>query len=162
MRTPGSPEELEQLRLVAGRMFELDLKTKQIAHAVGRDEQTVRAWRRAWKARGMQALKAKVHPGPKRRMTDEQWHAVIDLLGHPPRHYGLDAYLWTAALIGRLIQQKFGVSYHHDYVGEMLHKFRFSPQRPAKQARERDQAAIDRWVNIEWPALLKKASGATG
>lgn len=147
--------------MVAARMFELDLPTDEIAHVVAKDDQTVRRWKRQWKAGGVEALKARPHPGSPPRLSRERWLEVIDLLGRPPRDYGFDAYLWTAALIGRLIEQKFNVTYHHDYVGEMLHKFNFSPQRPAKMARERDEAAIARWREVEWPALVKKVDAAT-
>lgn len=62
--------------------------------------------------------------------------------------------------MARLIAEKFGVSYHHDYIGEMLHQLGWSCQRPAKQARERDDEAIERWRQVEWPAFLKKVARA--
>jgi transposase len=147
--------------MVAAKLFELKRPTTEIAHAVSRDAQTVRRWRREWKAAGVEALKARPHPGPKPRMTAEQWHELIGLLAKPPKDYGFDAYLWTAALIGKLIEQRFKVKYHHDYVGEMLHHFNWSPQRPAKQARERDEAAIEQWRTVEWVDLLKKVAPPT-
>ena len=72
-------------------------------------------------------------------MTDDQWRELTGLLGDGLRAHGFDAYLWTAALIGKLIEQRFGVSHHHDYVGEMLHKFGWSPQRPANQPIHRER-----------------------
>lgn len=143
--------------MVAARLFELGRPTSEIAHAVDRDAQTVRTWRRAWKAGGAEALKARRHAGPTPKMSEAQWRELIGLLGDGPRAHGFDAYLWTAALIGELIERRFGVSYHHDYVGEVLHRYGWSPQRPAKQARERDEASITRWREVEWPGLLKKA-----
>ena len=161
MRKPKSLAELEQLRMVACRLFELDRPTDEIAHAVASSPQTVRDWRRRWKAGGVEALKASVHPGPRPRMSQTQWGEVIGLLGAGPQAQGFDAYLWTAAMIGQLIERKYGVKYHHDYVGQMLHRYGWSPQRPAKQARERDEAAIAQWREVEWVALLKKASSLT-
>lgn len=146
--------------MVAARMFAMDRPTAEIAAAVASDDQTVRRWRRLWRAGGVEALKASRHRGPKPRMSRTQWESLIGLLGQPPRHYGFDAYLWTAALIGGLIEQRFGVKYHHDYVGQMLHQMGWSPQRPAKQARERDEAAIRRWREEEWERLKKKASSS--
>ena len=48
--------------------------------------------------------------------------------------------------IREVIRRHFGVSYHPDHVRKLLrHKLRFSPQKPRRQARERDEEAIRRW-----------------
>jgi transposase len=159
-RRHGKPKELEQLRMVAARMFEMDRPTREIAKAVGRDDQTIRAWRRAWRARGIDGLRAKPHPGREPKLTAAQWQRVLSMLGRSPRDFGYDAYLWTTTLMARLIRDQLGVAFHHDYVGEMLHKLGWSCQRPAKRAKERDDAAIARWVGVTWPDLLKKAATA--
>jgi transposase len=162
MRIHGSPKELEQLRLVAARLFELKRPTQEIAKATDRDDQTIRAWRRAWNRGGVEALKAKAHPGRVPKLSATQWQEVLSMLACSPKEHGYDpAYLWTTTLIARLIRDRFGVTYHHDYVGEMLHHLGWSCQRPAKRARERDERAIATWRRREWPALLKKvATGA--
>jgi transposase len=157
-RRHGKPRELEQLRLVAARMFEIDRPTKEIATAVDRDEQTVRAWRRVWQARGMEGLRAKPHPGRVPKLSGAQWQLVLSMLARPPQEHGYaHAYLWTTALMARLIKREFGVDYHHDHVGEVLHRLGWSCQRPATWAKERDDAAVARWAAVEWPMILKKA-----
>ena len=159
-RRHGTPKELEQLRLVAARMFEMDRPTKEIATAVGRDEQTVRAWRRVWRASGVGGLAAKPHPGRAPKLSAAQWQAVLSMLLRSPRDFGYDAYLWTTTLMARLIWDRRGVAFHHDYVGEMLHKLGWSCQQPAKRAKERDEAAVQHWRDAIWPDLLKKAATA--
>jgi transposase len=142
-------------------MFELGRPTCEIAKVVDRDDQTVRAWRRTWKAGGLDALKAKPHPGRVPKLSSEQWQEVLAMLERSPQEHGYDAYLWTTNLMARLIKEKFAVDYHHDYVGEMLHKLGWSCQKPTKVARERDEAAIARWKSQVWPDLLKKVGTAT-
>jgi transposase len=160
-RRHGKPAELEQLRLVAARMFEMGRPSREIATATGRDEQTIRAWRRVWRKAGVDGLRAKPHPGRAPKLTAEQWQAVLSMLLRPPRDFGYaDAYLWTTTLMARLIWDHFGVDFHHDYVGEMLHKLGWSCQRPAKRAKERDEAAIQHWRDVTWPDLLKKVATA--
>jgi transposase len=160
-RRHGKPKELEQLRLVAARMFEMDRPTKEIATAVGRDEQTIRAWRRAWRASGVDGLRAKPHPGRTPKLSAEQWQEVLSMLLRSPREFGYaDAYLGTTTLMARLIWDQLGVAFHHDYVGEQLHRLGWSCQRPAKRAKERDGAAIQHWRDVTWPDLLKKAATA--
>jgi transposase len=157
MRRHGSPKELEQLRMVAARLFELQRPTKEIAAAVGRDEQTVRAWRRAWGAAGVEALRAKSHPGPVPKLSPQQRQDVLTMLGHAPAEYGYDdAPLWTTTLVARLIYDSYGVEHHHDYVGELLHALGWSYQTPTKRARERDDEAVAAWRRRDWPGHLKK------
>jgi transposase len=145
------------LRMVAGRLFEMNRPTEEIAKAVDRDDQTIRAWRRAWRQGGTDALKAKRHPGRAPKLSASQWRQFIAMLSQSPQAHGYAAYLWTTPLMARLIKAQFGVDHHHDYIGEMLHKLGWSCQRPTKRARERDEEAIARRRAHEWPELLKKA-----
>ena len=35
--------------------------------------------------------------------------------------------LWTTARIAEVIQRKFGVQYHRDHVGRLMHRLQWSP-----------------------------------
>ena len=59
-------------------------------------------------------------------------------------------------MIADLILREFGVAYHHDHVGVILKEMGFTHQKPARRARERDEAVIDSWRRETWPGLLKK------
>src|SRR4051812_35237762 len=107
MRRHGSPAELEQLRFVAARMFAMDRPTKEIACALDRDDQTIRAWRRAWEKDPVDGLKAKTHEGRTPKLSKQQWQQVLVELGRSPQEHGYDAYLWTTTLMARLIKEKF-------------------------------------------------------
>jgi transposase len=52
-----------------------------------------------------------------------------------------------------VIQLEFGVSYHPRHVGRLCQAIRWSPQKPARRARQRDEAAITRWQEEAWPAI---------
>lgn len=66
--------------------------------------------------------------------------------------------LWTTRRIAELIRQKFGVSLHHDHVGRFLHKvLHWSPQKPRKKARERNEAAIAHWQRVTFPEIVQAA-----
>ncbi len=157
MRTNGSPELLEQRRQIAARMFRRGDASESIAEVLAVDPQTVRAWRREFDAGGLDALLAKPHPGPKCKLTDEQKQHLLTLLEQPPSAYGFDAYLWTTKRITRLILDRFGVEYHHDHVGVILHQLGYSYQKPALRPRERDEQAIEGWRTETWPAIAKRS-----
>jgi transposase len=153
MRKEGSPEVLEERRRIAGRLFEQDFEPQDIAHIVNVHPQTVREWRRQYEAGGIEALAAKPHPGPECKLTVEQKQQLLTRVAQPPTHYGYGVHLWTTQLIARLIKEQFGVTYHHDHVGVIMHQLGYSYQKPVKRAKERDEAKIEQWRTVEWPAI---------
>jgi len=54
-----------------------------------------------------------------------------------------------------VIEQVTGVHYHPGHVWRVLQKMRWSLQRPAKQAKERNAEAVEEWKGETWPALKK-------
>jgi transposase len=145
--------------MIAANMFEQELETRVIAKSLTVAEQTVRKWRRAFAATGRDGLRSHKHAGPAPRLDAEQATRLAELLEKTPAECGLDRYLWTQQLIADLIEREFGVSYHHDHVGVILRRIGFSHQKPARRARERDEAGIQAWRKEAWPDLFKKAPG---
>ena len=99
MRRTADPIVLEQQRFNAARMHELGLEPKLIAQSLGFDDQTVRRWIRAYQRGGTEALKARLHPGPRPRLSDAQKQQLLLLLEQPPGTYGaegLAGQLWTS------------------------------------------------------------------
>ncbi|MBC7784797.1 MAG: winged helix-turn-helix domain-containing protein [Burkholderiales bacterium] len=160
MRRTGSQAEWEKLRLIAANMFEQQLATGVIVATLKVDDQTVRRWRRAFKARGRPGLLSRKHAGRPSRMSPGQKRQLSELLLKKPIECGFDKYLWTQQLIADLIQCEFGISYHHDHVGLILKEMGFTHQKPMRRAKERDEARIDAWRREVWPGLLKKTPAA--
>jgi len=157
MRHAGTAEKLEERRLIAARMFERNMDSDQIALLVGVHGQSVRRWRREYLAGGLKALSARTHRGPPCRLDAEQKQELLELLAQGPEAHGYSAYLWTTQLMSQLILDRFGVTYHHDHVGVILHQLGYSYQRPTLQARERDEARIAAWRDETWPAIVKRS-----
>src|SRR5207253_6457752 len=67
--------------------------------------------------------------------------------------------LWTLPRVAVVIKRVTGVPYHPGHVWRVLGQLEWTLQRPAKRARERDEAAIRHWVTTRWPAV-KKTLGA--
>ena len=79
------------------------------------------------------------------------------LLGAQAAGFATD--LWTCPRVTELIEKQFGVRYHVDHVGRLLHALGWSPQRPERRAAERDEAAIQNWIKSDWPRIKKKRQG---
>jgi transposase len=157
MRKPASIEDLERVRMFAANMFERGMKPKDIAAILEVDDQSVRRWRRQFQAGGRDALRGRKAPGATPRLDDAQRRQLLNMLTQEPATQGFEAHLWTTKLIAQLIERTFGVRYHHDYVGTLLHDLGLSWQKPMRRARERDEQAVQQWRTREWPELFKKA-----
>ena len=76
-----------------------------------------------------------------------------------PLAHGYRTNLWTTARIVELIQRKYGVQHHGDHVGRLMHSLKWSPQKPERRALERDEKAIARWKQKDWPRIKKTLRG---
>lgn len=126
-----------------------------MAAFLGVHPETVAEWVRAHAASGDAGLAAKPHPGRKPFLTAAQEKQVLGWLADPPTKHGFRTDLWTARRVAGLIHQKFGVKFHPHYLREWLTKRDHTPQKPARRARQRDQAVIDQWLKTDWPRIKK-------
>jgi hypothetical protein len=59
------------------------------------------------------------------------------------------------ARVADVILRHFGVRYHPSQVWRILLALDWSPQKPQRLARERDEVAIARWRRVDWPRIKK-------
>jgi len=118
-------------------------------------------WYDGWRDGGRQALRAAGRAGRKPRLTPKQWAQVEGALRHGPGAHGFRTALWTLARVALVIQRVTGVQYHPGHVWRLLGALDWTLQRPAKRAKERNEAAVQHWVTTRWPAV-KKTLGAAG
>ena len=81
------------------------------------------------------------------------------LLVKGPLAQGYRTNLWTTARIAELVEREFGVRYHRDHIGRLMHGLGWSPQKPERRALERDEEEIARWKREEWPRIKKTPRG---
>ena len=78
-----------------------------------------------------------------------------------PKACGFARELWTLPMIKELIERELNVSYHDDHLSKFMRRLGLSVQKPMVRARERDEKAIKRFVEVEFPAIEKKRGDAT-
>jgi len=161
MRTPGDPFELERRRCLAVQRVIDGYSAEEVADFLGVDPRSVRRWVAAFERDGPQGLVARPVPGRPAKLTATQEKIVRRWLAGSPRDCGFTTDLWTCARLAQLIQEEWGVSLHPDYLSVWLRQRGFTPQKPRRRARERDEEAIARWLAVDWPRIKKKPGGAT-
>jgi transposase len=112
-----------------------------------------------YRTQGLAGLKAKPAPGRPRRLTLAQERQVLSWFRRSPRSFGFPTELWTAARVVEVIQRKFRKTFHPHYILQWLAQRRVTPQKPARQARERNERKVRRWLREEWPRIKKVRRG---
>ena len=145
----------EARRIQAWRLKQHGWSQRQIAEALGVSEGAVSQWMTRARDVGPEALRRRPPPGAPRRLSPEPRARLPELLHRGPTAYGVRGELWTRSRVAAIIRLEFGVSYHPRHVGRLLDVIRWSPQKPARRARQRDEAAIAQWRADTWPAIKK-------
>jgi transposase len=155
MRPTGSPEELERRRLRALALLKEGLLPVEVARRVGVDRRSVRRWKRAARRRGEAGVRARPAPGRPSKLDPEHRRRLEALLLEGAQAAGFHTELWTCPRVAELIERRFGVRYHVDHIGRLLHDLDWTPQKPTRKALEHDERAIRRWVKKVWPRVKK-------
>lgn len=123
----------------------------------------VNKWVALDKAGGLKALKPGRRGRPKGggRLNARQALRIRRLVvGKTPDQLKLPFYLWTRAAVVELIEQQYGVRVSLTTVGRYLQAWGLSVQKPLRRAYERNDAAIVRWLEEDYPAIARQARRA--
>ena len=146
----------------AADLFEHGIIPAEIARRVGVAHQVVSEWRKAWRRGGHEALRSAGPAGRKPKLRDGQLAEVANALAKGAGANGYLTDVWTLPRVAEVIEYVTGVSYHPGHVWYILrNQLRWSWQRPARQALERDETAIEQWVKQRWPQLKKEPGAST-
>jgi len=146
----------EYRRLRAWELKQQGWKQKDIAEALGVTPGAVSQWMQRAQAGGKEALRRRLAPGRAPRLSAEQREKLPALLGKGAEAYGFRGAVWTRKRVAQVIRRKFGVSYAPRHVGRLLKALGWTVQQPEERAAQRDEAAIQQWVAVEWPRIKKR------
>lgn len=139
-------------------MLDGSIGKTHLAESLGVSYTSVKNWWNVFEEGGenLEALAARKHTGRRRRMNRAQLRRLERMLLEGPLSFGFETDLWTTERVAKLIEEKFGISYHPDHVRKILHKsLGFSPQKPEGIARERDEKKRANWVKNVLPEIKK-------
>lgn len=149
---------LETIRRMAVRRVREGEAPSTVIKSYGLCRTSIYRWLRAEQAGGAEALQSRKHPGPTPTLTDKQKRQVRTwICGKDPRQYGFDFGLWTRRIVAELIVQKFKKKLSITSVGRLLAELQITPQKPLRRAYERDPEAVEKWKQVDYPKLRKRA-----
>jgi transposase len=151
---------LEARRLQAAKLFAQGESQAAVARALGVTTAATNHWHQAWQTEGRTGLRAAGRAGRKPRLEPKQWATIERGLRAGPAAHGFSTEVWTLPRVATLIERLTGVAHHPGHVWRLLRGMGWSLQRPARRARERDEAAIAQWKTRRWAQLKKTPAGA--
>jgi len=127
IRPQGSPQELQSKRERAIRLLEQGIAQAEIARRLNVDPRSVRRWKHDQRLGGWAALKAIPASGRPLKLTPGERQRLEKQLHKGARAAGFSTDLWTCPRVAEHIERAFGVRYHVDHVGRLLHAMNLSP-----------------------------------
>jgi transposase len=116
----------------------------------------VRRWKASYRTKGAKGVCAKPASGRPPKLEEKNVKKLEKALLKGSKVAGFPTDLWTCPRVAQLIYTLFGVRYHVDHIGRLLHALGWSPQKPERRAIERDEERIRQWIKVDWPHIKKK------
>jgi transposase len=155
-RSHDATDWKEGRRLRAWELSQAGWSQAAIAEALGVTPGAISQWLKRARQGGVAALYRRKAAGAKPQLTEEQRGWLPELLTRGAEAYGFLGDIWTRGRVAEVIWREFGVRYTPTHVGRILRACGWSLQKPTRRARQRDEEAIRRWQEEQWPEVKKK------
>ena len=140
----------------AAELFAQGRSQAEVARELDVSPQSASRWHAGWRAAGATALQSRGPTGRRPKVADGQLEGIERALLEGALAHGFATEVWTLDRIAVLIQGLTGVQLSNPSVWRLLRgRLGWTVQRPQRQAKERDEEAIQHWVAHEWPRIKK-------
>jgi transposase len=140
----------------AAELFAQGRTQAEVAAELGVSRQSASRWHARWQADGTAALRSRGPTGRPPKVPDTALDGIEQALLEGALAHGFATDVWTLERIAVVIQGLTGVALSNPSVWRLLReRLGWSVQRPQRQAKERDEEAIQHWVAHEWPRIKK-------
>jgi transposase len=140
----------------AAELFAQGRSQAEVARELDVSRQSASRWHAGWQAEGSRALQSRGPTGRSPRVPDGALDEIEQALLEGALAHGFATDVWTLDRIAVVIQGLTGVTLSNPSVWRLLRgRLGWSVQRPQRQAKERDEEAIQHWVAHGWPRIKK-------
>ncbi len=150
-----SHEVLEAYRYRAIELYQKGKSVQEIAFFFGIHRGSVSLWIKIWKENGKFALKSRKALGPEPKLNKEDKRQIISWLRRPAMEFGFETPLWDCKRIQTTIKRELNKTISISNLWGNLRRWKFTPQKPEKEALEKNPKAVKKWLNEEWPKIEK-------
>lgn len=154
-------EQLHERRKQVVRLHKKSMKVMQIVTMTGLSYPAVRATIDLFDVGGWAAIRPACRGrsrGDGRVLSPVQEEAIQrTIIDNRPEQLKMDFCLWSRAAVGQLIEQEYGIKLQVRSIGKYLTRWGFTPQKPIKRAYEQSPAAVQAWLEGEYPGIEERA-----
>jgi transposase len=151
-------EQQAERRQEGIRLLEKGQSQAEIARQLGVSPAAVCVWSQKLKKHGKESLAMQKATGRPPSLTKANKAELEKILKAGADAAGFESERWTQKRVRQVIEQKFGVQYHRNYIGRLLHDMGWSVQKPETRAMERDEELIRAWLSKDWARIKKSAA----
>ena len=154
------PEAQSALRQRAVKAVMDGMSQTKAAEVFGVSRQAVSNWVKAFRAGGEKSLEARKRgpKGERATLRGVEAATICNLIrDRHPEQLKLPFVLWTADAVRKLIHRRFKIRVSARTVRRYLAKWGFTPQKPVRRAYERDDAAVQHWLEEAYPSIRDAA-----
>src|SRR2546422_6806557 len=137
MRPQGSPAELERGGLRAIEPLQRETPVHVVAERLGVDRRPARRWKRAYRGRGRNGLRARPAPGRPPKLSAAQRRQLVRVVVAGPGAAGYAPSLWAGPRVVDVIPHPFKGVYNPDHLRRPLRAGGFTPPPPPPRAEGR-------------------------
>lgn len=156
-----SEEAQAELRRLAFEKIDIGWTQSRVANTVGVRRETVNRWmanRKALEKRDCRGMKRGRILYEQRILTEKQEEKIKqNIETKTPDKLKIPYALWSRRAIQFSIKKETKKTIWLQTVSKYMKRWGLTPQRPAKYAYEQDEKKIKKWLEIEYPKILKSA-----
>ena len=150
-----SHEVLEAYRYRAVELYQKGKSVQEISFFFGIHRGSVSLWIKIWRESGKSALKSRKALGPEPKLNKEDKKKIIFWLRKSAMGFGFETPLWDCKRVQTIIKKELNKSISISNLWENLRRWNLTPQKPEKEALEKNPKAVRKWLKEEWPKIEK-------
>jgi len=113
--------------------------------------------RKLYEKNNYQGLK-RGNPHDQMLLSKEQQENILQTIRESiPDQEGIASFLWSRKAIREYIQKKYKITLSYQRISDYTKRWGLTPQRPSKTAIEQDSQKIKQWLEVDYPAIKKRA-----
>ena len=151
----------QELRERGVKMREQGMDYKDISQILDVHHTTVSTWYAKYKRDGKDGIKIKTRgrkEGDKKTLSPSQEAQIIKrLIDTTPKQLKFKYVLWTREAVKKLIKHDYDIEMPISTVGKYLQRWEFTSQVPIKRAYERNDKAVQTWLEDTYPQIEKQS-----
>jgi transposase len=149
------------IKKTAFAKFQQNLAVSIISSILMVATSTVYYWKKIFEEQGFKGLEPQKRGRPEacgRILTLQQEESLQrDITNTQPTDYSLNYSAWTRKAVAELAFIHFGIIVAERTMGDYLHRWRFTPQKPTKKAYQQDPEKVKEWLEETYPKIEERA-----